>query len=188
MNNKIKNMAGIAIFSAIIIVFQLIASYIKIGTISITLALFPIAIGAIIYGPTAGFILGLVNGIMVLLDSSTQVQFLASYPIQTIIVCLLKTSLAGLVAGYIYKWLKNKNFTLSIIIASISVPLINTTLFSLAMITVFKPLLDFWASGENVFSYLLLSLIGFNFIIEFVINSALAPTAITLAKIKEKIM
>lgn len=186
MNNKIKNMTGIAIFSALIIILSFLSGYIKIGMISITLTLFPIAMGAIIYGPSAGFFLGLVTGFLTLIDQNTQVLFFANYPLQTTIVCLLKTSIAGLLSGYIYRLLKNKNFNLSIIISSMIVPITNTFLFSIAMLTVFRPLLDSWSEG-NIFGYLLISMIGVNFIVEFIINSALTPIAISLTKIRDKI-
>ena len=109
------------------------------------------------------------------------------YPVQTIFVCLLKSGIAGLVSGIIFKYLKNKNFTLSIILASLCVPIINTGLFTIAMLTLLRPLLDSWTSDGNAVGYLFLSVIGYNFLIEFVINSALTPTIISLTKLKEKI-
>ena len=109
------------------------------------------------------------------------------YPVQTVFVCLLKSGIAGLVSGLIFKYLKNKNFTLSIILASLCVPIINTGLFAIAMLTLLKPLLDSWTGEGNAVGYLFLSVIGYNFLIESVINSALTPTIISLTKLKEKI-
>ena len=148
------------------------------------------ALGAIIFGPTSGLILGLVNGIIVILSPTTLSLFFADYPFQTIIVCLLKTGLAGLAAGFIYRLLKNKNFILSIILASLSIPLINTGLFACGMLTLFRPLLDKLAElngAANPIGYLFLSFIGFNFLIEFAVNSALTPAIITLTKLRNKI-
>ena len=56
-NNKIKRMVGIAILSAIVVVLQLLGSFIKIGPVSICLVLVPIVVGAATYGPAAGAIL-----------------------------------------------------------------------------------------------------------------------------------
>ena len=55
------------------------------------------------------------------------------------------------------------------------------------MLTLLRPLLDSWTSEGNAVGYLFLSVIGYNFLIEFVINSALTPTIISLTKLKEKI-
>ena len=173
-NNKIKKLTGTSIFMALVIVLQLISNYITLGPVSITLALVPIALGAIIYGPLAGLFLGLIHGAIVIVSPSTLTAFMPLYPVQTIFVCLLKSGIAGLVSGLIFKYLKNKNFTLSIILASLCVPLL-------------RPLLDSWTSEGNAVGYLFLSVIGYNFLIEFVINSALTPTIISLTKLKERI-
>ena len=186
-NNKIKKLTGTSIFMALVIVLQLISNYITLGPVSITLALVPIALGAIIYGPLAGLFLGLIHGAIVITAPSTLAAFMPLYPVQTVIVCLLKSGIAGLVSGLIFKYLKNKNFTLSIILASLCVPIINTGLFAIAMLTLLRPLLDSWTSEGNAVGYLFLSVIGYNFLIEFVINSALTPTIISLTKLKEKI-
>ena len=55
---KTKRTVGIAIFSAIIVLLQIICTFIKFGPFSITLALAPIIIGAAIYGVGAGAFLG----------------------------------------------------------------------------------------------------------------------------------
>lgn len=185
-NNKIKKLTGTSIFMALVIVLQLISNYINLGLVNITLALFPIALGAIIYGPLAGLFLGLVHGAIVITAPSTS-GFLGYSPALTIIVCLLKSGIAGLVSGLLFKYLKSKNFTLSIILASLCVPIINTGLFAIAMLTLFKPILVAAANGENIIIFLFVGFITYNFLIEFVINSALTPTIISLTKLKEKI-
>ena len=116
MKNRllIKKMTGIAMLAVIVCIFALISNYITFGSVNITLALIPIVIGAIIYGPLAGFLLGLVNGIMVLLAPSTSL-FLSYNVFITILVCLLKTAIAGLFAGYLFKSLKKKHIKLGVI-------------------------------------------------------------------------
>ena len=52
-------MVGIAVLAALVVVLQLLSSVIKIGTVSITLTLIPIVVGAAFYGPGAGAILGI---------------------------------------------------------------------------------------------------------------------------------
>ena len=58
-------MVGIAVLAALVVVLQLLSSVIKIGTVSITLTLIPIVVGAAFYGPGAGAILGTVFGLVV---------------------------------------------------------------------------------------------------------------------------
>lgn len=189
-NNKVKKMAGIAIFSAIIVALQLFSNYITFGPVSITLALAPIAIGAIIYGPFAGLFLGLIHGVMVIIAPSTLATFMPYSAIGTILVCLLKSGFAGLISGLLFKYLKKINTTLAIILASVIIPIVNTGLFAISCLTIFLPLLEtFYKSSDsaNIYSYLFLVFIGFNFIIEFVINSALSPTIIRLTSLHEKL-
>jgi len=64
-NEKIRKITGIAIFICLVVVLQLFSNYVTFGPVSITLALIPIVVGSIIYGPMAGFILGAVCGITI---------------------------------------------------------------------------------------------------------------------------
>ena len=57
---KIKRLVGLATLSAIVIVLQVFSNYIQFGPVSITLALIPIVVGAILYGPGVGALLGFV--------------------------------------------------------------------------------------------------------------------------------
>lgn len=50
-DKKIKKMVGLAIFTAIVVVLQLLGSFIKVGSFSISLVLIPIVVGAAVYGP-----------------------------------------------------------------------------------------------------------------------------------------
>ena len=52
-HQKINRMVGIAVLSALVVVLQLLSSVIKIGTVSITLTLIPIVVGAAFYGPAS---------------------------------------------------------------------------------------------------------------------------------------
>ena len=186
MNNsqKIKRLVGISILSAIVVVLQLISNYIPFGPVSITLALIPIVVGAIVYGPYGGFILGLVLGVMVC-TAPTTAGFLQFTFFGTVIVCLLKSSIAGLIAGYVFKWIRNYNLILAIVLASLIVPIVNTGLFAVASLTIFLPLIEKAANAENVNAvyYLFIGMIGYNFIIEFLVNSILSPVVIRIVEL-----
>ena len=97
MNNsqKIRRMVGLAALASMIVVLQLISNYIQFGPVSITLALIPIVVGAILYGPKGGFILGLIEGVMVITAPSTLGLFMPFSAVGTILVCLLKSVLGG---------------------------------------------------------------------------------------------
>ena len=172
-NIKIRKMVGLSCLTAILVVLYFISSYIKIGTVEITLALFPIAIGAIIYGPSAGLFLGVINGLLVLFSPGTQSIFMPLNPIATVILCPLKTGLAGLTAGYLFKLIKKINFITAIFVSSIIVPVINTLIFSIGAMLFFN----------TSFEEIIKMIIAINFIIELTINTILAPCAVYLVKI-----
>jgi len=182
-NNKQKifKLAVMGILIALVIVLQTIATGIKIGPVPITLTLVPIVIGSIIYGPLAGGILGFVFGMITLIagitgtDAFCNILFQAS-PILTIIMCLLKAIAAGVVAGYLFRLLYKvtKNQLLSCFLSSIIAPIVNTGIFALFMLLVFKnEFATIVPSGVDIVYYLFIGIIGINFIIEAIINASL---------------
>ncbi len=184
MNNslKIKRLVGIATLTALVIVLQFISTYVKIGNLSITLALIPIVVGAILYGPLAGLFLGMVMGVVVIVDPSTIQFFMPINPFATILLCLLKTGLAGLISGLLFK-LINKlkfkgSFYVAIIVASLVCPIINTSLFIIGASIFFKELYG----ADNTFITVFSLVITTNFAIEFAINVILSPALVSLIK------
>ena len=176
---KIKEMVVISSLGAIVAVLQYISMFIKFGPFNITLALTPVVVGAVLYGPKAGGILGMVMGIVVLLTNSE--AFFVVNPIATIFVCIAKSAIAGIAAGYICKIGKNRNT--EIVVASIATPIINTLFFSVCCLLFFFPTLREWAAGENTFIYLFGTMIGLQFLVELTINSLLSPIVIRLVEI-----
>ena len=172
-----KTIAGLGILTAMVIVLQLIANYIQFGPVSITLALFPIAVGAMMFGPLGGLFLGLVDGALILSAPSTMTGFFVINPAGTIITCLTKTAIAGLVAGLVFKLLREKHVNLGIVLASLLVPLLNTGIFVIYTFIFFKSALDSGAAdmGVNSIYMLFIIWIGWNFLLEFGLNAALAP-------------
>ena len=185
-SQKIKRMVGIASLAAVVVVLQLIANYIPgPGGVSITLALIPLVIGAIIYGPTGGAILGVIMGGIILTAPSTA-SFLNVRPFITVVLCLVKTGVAGLVSGLVFNLLKKHNLTLAVIIASILVPILNTGIFSIGCMLFYMETLTLWAGGSNAIAFLFLTMIGINFIVEFIINSILSPTIVYIVRVVSK--
>ncbi len=102
MKTNTKKIAGIGLLTAIVVVLQLLGSFIHFGLFSISLVLIPIVVGASLYGIGAGTWLGLAFGITVLV-SGDAAAFLTVNPGGTVVTVLLKGALAGLLAGGVYK-------------------------------------------------------------------------------------
>ena len=171
----VRTIAALGILTALVVVLQIISNYIQFGPVSITLALIPIVVGALLYGPWAGLFLGIVDGAIVITAPSTLAIFMPVTALGTIAICLLKTAVAGMVAGFIFLPFKkkDKHLLLGSILAAISVPIINTTIFGVGFLLIFRSLIP---DGKNVFVFLLVSVITWNFFIEFAVNSFLSPT------------
>lgn len=185
---KIKRLVGIASLAAVVIVLQLIATYLPFtklfgGTISITLALIPIVVGAILYGPAGGAILGAVMGVMVIVDPSTLSVFMPHNPAATIILCLLKSAAAGAVSGLLFKVLYKKNFVLAVVLAAVSVPVINTGLFTIGAVLFFSDI--YGAQGFSAFG-VIIGLIWVNFLIEMAVNSILSPAVLQIVRVTSR--
>ena len=191
MKYDVKKITGVAVLLAIEIVLQTIGNYISLGPISLNLALIPIALGAILYGPFAGALLGLINGVVVLFSPSTQALFMVYAPVGTVFTCLLKCTIAGLVAGLVYKLIAKKNDLVAAIVASLLVPVINTGLFALASMTIVLKAVQavmgmLGVEGMNFYRFLFLIFIGWNFIFEFAITAVLSPTIARIIRIIKK--
>ena len=63
-----RTMTGVALLTAIVVVLQLLGSFIRFGMFSISLVLVPIVIGAALYGAGAGAWLGFMFGVAVLIS------------------------------------------------------------------------------------------------------------------------
>lgn len=185
MNEKTKKIVGIGLFTAIVVVLQLVASTIKFGPFSITLTLAPIIIGAALYGMGAGAWLGLVFGGMVLATGDAA-PFLAVNVPGTIAVVLLKGMLAGLAAGAVYKLVENKNDLAASICAGFTAPVVNTGIFVLGSFIFFMPTIKEWAGGGDAIKYLFLTMIGVNFLIELATNWILSTAIVKIIKIGRK--
>ena len=188
MNSKTKNLVGVGIFTAIVIVLQLLGGGIKFQFFSITLVLIPIVVGSAVYNWKAGAWLGFVFGILVLF-SSDPAPFMAFNIPATIAVVLSKGTLCGLTAGVIYKMFARKNSTVAVIASAIVCPIVNTGVFLLGCWAFFIPVISGMASDkgfQNVGSFIIYGLVGVNFLIELGVNVVLSPVIVRLIKIGKK--
>lgn len=179
-NKKVLNLVGIAILSALVIILQLLGSFIRFGPVSVSLVLIPIVVGAAMYGPGAGAALGFVFSIVVLLQPDT-VFFYNVHYWGTILTVLLKGTLAGWCAGLVFRAFSKKNTWLAVVLAAVVCPIINTGLFFLGC------RLFFWEAlaevgGGNALLYIITVMIGFNFLAEFATNIICAPVVLRILR------
>ncbi|MBQ9760933.1 MAG: ECF transporter S component [Clostridia bacterium] len=171
----------LAILTAIVIVLQLLGSFIKFGPFEVSLVLLPIVLGVVTGGPWAGAWLGLVFGVCVLVSPSTQL-FMSIHIFGTILTVLLKGVLCGLAAGWTYWLLRNKNKYFAIFSAAVVCPIVNTGIFLLGTRLFFWDTIAVWAAadGTNAWGYLILTMIGANFLFELLFNVILCPVLLRL--------
>ena len=182
--NKTKTIVGIGLFTAIVVVLQLLGGGIRFGIFSISLVLVPIVVGAAIYGWQAGAWLGFAFGVTVLLSGDAN-AFMVVDPIGTVLVVLVKGTLCGLIAGVAYKLLVKCNRVLAVVASGVVCPVVNTGIFLLGCQVFFLPTITEWAAMygyENAGTYMILGLAGINFLIELVTNIVLAPVITQLIR------
>ena len=183
-NNKVQKMVGTAILMAIVVVLQLfVGQNIKFGPASVSLVLLPIVIGAALYGPASGAILGATFGVVVLLQPDTS-YFYGMSVYGTIITVMAKGTISGWLAGIVYKVVSGKSKWLAVILSAIVCPVVNTAIFFLGCMTFFYE--DLSAGGENVALFVITAFIGINFIAEFLVNVLCCPVIVRLLQILQK--
>lgn len=175
-NQKIKRMVTIAFLMALVFVMQLVTGMIPpIGGFSISLVLIPIVMGAVLYGPGAGALLGATFGTIVYINCVTGADpggamVFQANPILCLLVVMGKGVLAGLASGLMYKLLSKWNAHVAMLCAAIVCPVVNTGFFILCMLTFFKDVLAAWAGGGDIIAYILTGLILLNFVPELILN------------------
>ena len=183
MKNKKKIMfvAGNGILIALTIELSFLTNYADVTGVNFNLALVTIVIAACLYGPVSGLIMGLVNGALTIIAPATIAFFIPESLFGTILVCLLKTGIAGLVSGFVYKAFKNKNVIVASLLAGLVVPFVNTGLFVLGTFIWF---MNIYKSAEVV----LTSVITINFAVEVGLSLVLSPAVYRIITVIKKRM
>ena len=191
-NAKVKRMTGIALLIALIIVLQFVTSIIPpVGGFSISLVLIPIVLGAAVYGPGAGALLGGAFGVIVYINCVTGADpggamVFQANPILCFLVVMGKGILAGLVSGLVYMALKKWNPHVAILITAIVCPLVNTGTFIVCMLTFFREVLAAWAGGGDLMAYILTGFVLCNFVPEMIINIVFGSVGHTIVHVVKK--
>ena len=100
-NKKIERMVGIALLMALVVLMQFLSGIIPpIGGFAISLVLIPIVLGAAIYGPSAGALLGATFGTVVFINCITGADLGGAMVFQANpVLCLLVVMSKGILAG-----------------------------------------------------------------------------------------
>ncbi len=180
-----------AVLTALVFLLQYLGAFIRLGPFSISLVLIPIVIGAATCGTGIGAWLGFVFGAAVLLCGDAA-AFLAVDVVGTIVTVLAKGILCGLLAGLTYKGILKvcKNNLIAVIAAAVVCPLVNTGVFLLGCYAFFLPTIAEWAAaanlGENIGKYMIVVLVGGNFLVELAANIIFAPAIVHIIKAVKK--
>jgi uncharacterized membrane protein len=175
-----------ALLTAMVVVLQMFGAFVRFGVFQIALVLVPIVVGAALYGAVTGAWLGFVFGIVVLLNGDAT-AFLQINALATVAVVLLKGAAAGLAAGAVYKLFERRSQQLAVLLAAIVTPIVNSGIFALGCYAFFAPELSEWAGGaDKLTPYIFLTLIGLNFVFEFVTDIVLSNVIIRITRIGKK--
>jgi uncharacterized membrane protein len=189
--NKTFKIVGLGILTAIIIVLQVVTTYFPTKPFAITLALIPIVIGAALFGKGAGAYLGAVFSVVVIImcvigaDVGGAMIFNAN-PALCIIMCLLKGTAAGFVAGLVYNAVAKKNQILGAVLAAFCAPVVNTGIFIIGTLLFFRDTLQVWAGNTDVLFYAVIVMTGVNFLVELGVNMILAPVIVRIVNAVRK--
>lgn len=178
-----------AVLTALVVVLQLLGTFVRFGPFAISLVLIPIVIGAATCGYKIGAWLGFVFGVVVLLSGDATAFFAINVP-GTIITVLLKGTLCGLISGLVYEALEKYNRYIAVIAAAVVCPIVNTGIFLIGCSVFFLDTIAEWGAGAgfiNTASYVFLGLAGGNFIVELIANIILAPIISTIIKLNKNI-
>lgn len=181
-----RKLTGLAILTALVVILQFLP--VKGPFFLITLTLIPIVIGSALYGAFAGAWLGFIFGVTVLLSGDAAAFLTINIP-GTIATVLVKGTLAGLAAGLVYKLASKVNRYFGVICSALVAPVVNTGIFLLGCRLFFMDTVNGWAvaSGyENVGAYMILSLVGINFLIELGVDLVCSPVILRLINIRKK--
>ena len=140
----LKSVMGLAVFALIIVVMAFTpAGFLKTGNLEASFLVVPVAIGAILLGPTNGAVLGLVMGVVSFAQcfgaSDMGSALFGVSAINTFLLCVIPRVICGWMAGVFYDLLSkiDKTGFVPQIAAAVVCPLFNFILFMLGLSLLF---------------------------------------------------
>ena len=178
----------LALLTALVAILSYFGGFIKIGGLaSISLTLIPVVVGAVLCGPIAGAWLGGVSAVVFFMTADAVFWFGLSIP-GTIITVMIKGIAAGYLAGVVYQLLEKRGRYLAICVSAMVAPVANTAIFLIGCLIFFIDTVSAGAAAEgmNLFGYLIVFFVGFNFVFELLVNVILSPAISRIIEIAEK--
>ena len=177
----------VALLTALMLLLQLAFGSLRIGPVTLSFSLVPLVIAAVFIGPGAGALLGLVSGVVTFVQVLTAADpfytlLIATNPLLTALICISKTTLAGLPAGLCYRAIckVSKYRALNAILPAVVCPVVNTGIFCIGMYFGFGSALQSSevfgaAASAGLVSFILIGLAGVNFLYEVLSNVVVCP-------------
>lgn len=191
MRNKknVVKLVVMAMLCGIAIILQAFASFI---TIPITnsspaLSFIPISVGAILYGPLAGSVLGFIWSLFILVSGQAS-YYMGMNAVGTVIVVVAKGTLAGLASGFVYKLFKKKFDTIGMVLASLVAPLVNSLVYRIGLVVFFSEYFFGKAesAGQNPVVYFISAFLVVSFLIEVGISAVFSPIITRICRVGRK--
>ena len=140
----LKSVIGLAVFALIIVVMAFTpVGFLKTGNLEASFLVVPVAIGAILLGPTYGAVLGLVIGVVSFAQcfgaSDMGSALFGVSAINTFLLCVIPRVICGWMAGVFYDLLSkiDKTGFVPQIAAAVVCPIFNFILFMLGLSLLF---------------------------------------------------
>jgi uncharacterized membrane protein len=187
MNNtspRTVKMVLLAILAAIMLLLSFTPlGYLKAGIVEISFMMIPVAVGAIVLGPSGGAILGGIFGATSFIQCFGMSPFgaalLSINPVYTFILCMVPRILMGWLAGLIFQGLHKNSSTrfLSYGAASLSTSLLNTIFFMSLLILLFgnTDYIKGFQGEMSLFAFVL-AFVGLNGLVEAIVATILGGT------------
>lgn len=187
MKANIRQFTVLAILVAVTAVLQTIGAMfpLKVAGIPISLVMIPVTVASCFFGIKGGASIGSAFGLTVFIHSiigldAAGATIFAMNPFFTFLITAVRGTLAGVLTALVAKAVAAvKKPWIRYIITGIFAPVFNTSIFILFYATLFNEMLIDTASaygfGDNIFSFVILGLIGINFIFELLTTALLAP-------------
>ena len=187
MNTKFfsaRNVAILGILIALVIVLQLFASAIPMFGITLNFSLIPIAIAGILLGYLGGAIVGFFCGLVVFISMAVlggevfTATLFQAHPVILTIICIGKTTVAGLVSGLIFKFISKKSVFVAVCVSAVILPIVNTGIYMLGIVLMKDTTATFLGMAESsagVVFTTVFAIIWLNFVLEMAVNLIFIP-------------
>ena len=188
-------MVELALLTAAVLILQLAGVAIKLPFLGtpVSLVLVPITLGAMLLGPWAGAWLGFVFGMVVFVvcgvmatDPFTAMLF-ADHPLFTALTCLVKSTLAGFLAGVVYNAFGRAKPLRGTFLAAALAPIVNTGVFIVGCVIMMDTVSGIAGGlGQSFLYFVIIGCAGLNFIFEMLLNLVLSPALCRVVAIVTK--